>query len=169
MIIGLLVLDLGYVFKQSGGRVNKLLILILVISLICINGCTTLGNTAGKENSVNEELVQEKIKTIKENSRLTILLKNNEVLKGKFISCVNDTLCVAFEASENLNTPISNSQFLIIPDDMASYKIPVDQIKNIHIGKVDYKAVGTISEVAVVILVILIISAFKTMSNISGK
>lgn len=148
---------------------NKFLIVILIISLICINGCTTLGNTTGKENSANEELVQEKIKTIKENARLTILLKNNEVLKGKFISCVNDTLCVTFDASENLNATVSNSQFLIISNERASYKIPVDQVKDIHIAKVDSKAVGTISGLTVAILVIGIILAVKTISKLPGK
>ena len=68
---------------------RKILIVILIVSIIYINGCTTLGNTTGKGNSATEELVQEKIKTIKENSRLTILLKNNEVLKGMFIGAIN--------------------------------------------------------------------------------
>ena len=143
---------------------NKILIVILALLLIFIEGCSTISHTTG-----NGDNIKEKIKTIKENSRLTILLKNNEVLKGKYISCINDTLCVTFEASANLNAPISNSQFLIISHDIASYKIPVDQVKDIHIGKVDYKVVGTISGLTVAIFVIVIILALKTISNLNGK
>ena len=136
---------------------DKILIVILIVSLFFIDGCSTLVYTTGKENNIKEELELEKIDSIPKDNWLTVSLRNNEIIKGKFISCVNDTLSVTFNINKNLNVPISNSQFLSISHDMASYKIPLDQVKDIHARKADYSVVGVISGLVVFFIVITII------------
>ena len=109
-----------------------------------IEGCTIIGYSTGKGIKIKKSLELEKIESIPKDNWLTVSLKNNEIIKGKFISCVNDTLLVTFQASANLNAPISNSQFLSIEHDKALYKIPLDQVKEIHICKGDMSVVGAI-------------------------
>jgi len=136
---------------------NKFLIVIVIVSLFFIEGCTVIGYSIGKGIQTKEELEIEEIQSIEINSWLSISLKNSEVIKGQLISCINDTLSITFEASANLNAPISNSQFLIISHDIASYKIPVDQVKDIKIHKTDFRGVGTLLGIVVDLFSLLII------------
>ena len=122
---------------------NKILIIILIISLFLIEGCTILGYAVGSGIHTKNLLEIEKIESIEENSWLTISLKNNEVIKGQFISCTNDTLFITFQSITNF-TPLSENQFLSISPNKIFYKIPVDQIRDIHIRKADLRAVGAI-------------------------
>jgi len=112
--------------------------------LFFIEGCTIIGYSAGKGIKINKSLEIEKIESITKDNRLTVSLKNNEIIKGRFISCVNDTLLVTFQTNKNLNATISNNQFLSISKDKALYKIPLDPVKEIHICKGDMSVVGAI-------------------------
>ena len=123
---------------------NKILIVILIISLFFIEGCTVIGFAVGKGIQIKDSLEIEEIESIKEDSWLTISMKNNEVIEGQFISCENDTLSVTFQASTNLNAPISNNQFLSISNDKGLYIIPVDQIRDIQIRKADRRGIGAL-------------------------
>ena len=86
---------------------HKILIVILIVSLFFIEGCTAIGYTIGKGIQIKGSLKIEEIESTKENSWLSISLKNNEVIEGQFISCTNDTLSITFQATTNLNAPIS--------------------------------------------------------------
>jgi len=145
---------------------NKILIVVLIVSLFFIEGCTGLGYTTGKGNNIKKELELEKMESIEENSRLTISMKNDEVIKGQFISCINDTLFVTFQADKNLNSPISNNQFLSISHNKAVYKIPVDQIEGIKVNEADFKIVGILLGIVFVVFILGLISLQK--SDIPG-
>ena len=123
---------------------NKILIVILIVSLFFIEGCTIIGYSLGKGIKIKNSLEMEKIESIEVDSWLTISMKNDEVIKGQFISCTNDTLFVTFQADRNLNAPISNSQFLSISNDKGLYIIPLDQIKDIKIHKADKRGIGAL-------------------------
>ena len=122
---------------------KKVLIIILIVSLFFIEGCTVIGYSIGKGIQIKSSLEIEEIKSTKENSWLTISMKNDEIIEGQFISCKNDTLSVTFKTTTNLNAPISNNQFLSISHNKAVYKIPLDQIKDIKIRKADFRVAGT--------------------------
>jgi len=128
---------------------NKILIVILIVSLFFVEGCTVIGHSIGKGIHTKDSLEIEKIETIPKENWLTISMKNNEVIKGQFISCVNDTLSVTFQPDTNLNAPISNDQFLLISANKGIYKIPLDQIKDIKIRKADFRVVGTLLGIVV--------------------
>ena len=66
---------------------NKILIVILIISLFFIEGCTIIGLGIGSKTYRKDSFKLEEIESVEENSWLTISLKNNEVIKGQFISC----------------------------------------------------------------------------------
>jgi len=123
---------------------NKILIVIVIVSLFFIEGCTVIGYSIGKGIQTKEELEIEEIQSIEINSWLSISLKNSEVIKGQLISCINDTLLVTFQTNKNLNATISNNQFLSISKDKAFYKIPIDQITDIKIRKADKRVVGAL-------------------------
>ena len=123
---------------------NKILIVILIVSLFFIEGCTIIGYSLGKGIKIKNSLEMEKIESIEVDSWLTISMKNDEVIKGQFISCTNDTLFVTFQADRNLNAPISNSQFLSISNDNGLYIIPLDQIRDIQIRKADRRGIGAL-------------------------
>ncbi|MDA3812860.1 MAG: hypothetical protein PF570_01275 [Candidatus Cloacimonetes bacterium] len=120
---------------------NKILIVILIISLFFIEGCTVIGYSIGKGIQRKNSHDMEEIKSTKEKSWLTISMKNEEVIKGQIISCTNDTLFVTFQADRNSNAPISNEQYLAFSQDKIIYKIPVDQIKDIIIEKAHFGGV----------------------------
>ena len=136
---------------------KNVIITILIISLFFIEGCTGIGYSIGRGIQIKKSLEIEKIETIEENSWLTITLKNNEVIKGQFISCVDDTLLVTFKTTTNLNAPISYDQFLSISYNKASYKIPVDQITDIKIRKVDFRVLGVIGGAIIDLFMLVII------------
>lgn len=134
----------------------KILVVTLIISLFFIEGCTVIGYSIGKGIQIKNSLEIENIESIEENLWLTISMKNNEIIKGQFISCINDTLFVTYQSPTNF-TPISNNQFLSISSNRILYKIPVDQIKDIQIRKVDFRVVGTILGIVVDFFSLLII------------
>ena len=136
---------------------NKILIIILIISLFFIEGCTVIGHNLGKGIQTKQSLEKEKIETIEEKSRLTITLKNNEVIKGQFISCVDETISVTFNTNTYLNTPISNNQFLSISNNKSFYKIPLDQINDIKIIKSDFRVAGMLLGIVVDLFAFLMI------------
>lgn len=122
---------------------NKILIVILIVSLFFIEGCTFIGLGIGSKTYKKDSFKIEKIESVEANSWLTISLKNNEVIECQFISCINDTLFVTYQSSTNF-TPISNSQFLSISSNKIFYKVPIDQIRDIQIRKADFRTMGLI-------------------------
>ena len=136
---------------------NKILIVVLIVSLFFIEGCTIIGYSLGKGIKIKNSLEMEKIESIEVDSWLTISMKNDEVIKGQFISCTNDTLFVTFQADRNLNAPISNSQFLSILQNKVVYKIPLDQIKEIKVSKSDFRVMGTLLGIVVDLFSFMII------------
>ena len=136
---------------------NKIVIIILIISLFFIEGCSFIGYSIGKEIQMKNSLEIEKIESIPKNQWLTISLKNNEVIEVQFISCANDTLLVTYPSPKTF-TPISNNQFLTISHNKAFYKIPVDQINDIQIRKADKRGVGAFVGVVIVFFMLGVIS-----------
>ena len=123
---------------------NRIIVTILIVSLFFIEGCTVIGHSIGKGIHTKQSLEMEKIESTEVDSWLTISMKNDEIIKGQFISCVDDTLAVTFNTTTNLNAPISNNQFLSILHNKAFYKIPIDQIKDIQIRKADKRGIGAL-------------------------
>ncbi len=65
---------------------NKIII-VLIISLFFIEGCTVIGYSVGKGIHTKQSLEMEKIDSIEVNDWLSISLNNSEVINGQLISC----------------------------------------------------------------------------------
>lgn len=143
---------------------NKIVIIIIIISLFFIEGCSFIGYSIGKEIQMKNSLEIEKIESIPKDQWLTISLKNNEIIKVQFISCANDTLLVTYPSPKTF-TPISNNQFLTISHNKAFYKIPVDQINDIHIGKARFGLGGAILGLVIDIIILVYIIPWKSVGT----
>jgi len=135
---------------------NKLLLIIIIISLLICEGCSVIGYSIGKKITQKETIIKEEIEQLKENEMIIVTLKNNEVIEGKFISCINDTLLVSF-LQYSINTPISDQRFLMITKENAFYKFPLNQVIDVKISKANYGSLGMLVGLVVDIIVIKMI------------
>ncbi len=145
---------------------NKILMIFLIISLFFIDGCTVIGLEIGSMIHKEDPIDFHEMEYAEENSWLTISLINNEVIRGQFISCSNDTLYVTYKSPKNF-TPISNNQFLSISSNKIVYKLPIDQISDIQIHKGDNRILGAIVGFIIDLSIFWYLSTMTINFNIS--
>ena len=140
------------------------LAMILIVSLLFLEGCSIIGYTIGKGTYEEEQIAGNALENVEEDSWLTITFKDNEVIEGKFRSCENDTLLVAFQTTEFQE---SNNNYVVYPiaDGTIMYKVPFSKIHELKMRTGNRGSTGFIAGLLVDVIIITLI-IFEIRSNI---